>query len=81
MAAKQRLCKGRMRARHLKLKRIAALVGVSEDFSEDPFASSYLLNNGFCLNFSTAITNQLIIIKTDRKCFLPNQIKTNNKNH
>jgi len=45
MAAKQRLCKGRMRARHLKLKRIAALVGVSEDFSEDPFASSYLLNN------------------------------------
>lgn len=46
MAAKQRLSKGRMRARHLKLKRIAALVGVNEDFSEDPFASSYLLNTG-----------------------------------
>ena len=51
MAAKQRLSKGRMRARHLKLKRIAALVGVNEDFSEDPFASSYLLNTGFCFYF------------------------------
>nr|CAB3231606.1 protein CLEC16A-like [Phallusia mammillata] len=47
MAAKQRLTKGRMRARHLKTRRIAVLLGVSPDAHDDPFSSSYLLNSGY----------------------------------
>ena len=44
MAAKQRLTKGRQRARHLKTRRIAVLVGLPESY-DDPFSSGYLLNN------------------------------------
>jgi len=45
MAAKQRLTKGRLRARNLKLQRIASLIGLPESSIDDPFASSYLLNS------------------------------------
>lgn len=46
MAAKQRLTKGRMRARHLKMQRIAVLIGLPENAVEDPFANNYMLNTG-----------------------------------
>nr|XP_002127555.2 protein CLEC16A-like isoform X1 [Ciona intestinalis] len=45
MAAKQRLTKGRMRARHLKTGRIAVLLGLPQH--DDPFSSSYLMNSGY----------------------------------
>jgi len=45
MAAKQRLTKGRMRARHLKSRRIAVLLGLPADSTDDPFSSNYLLNS------------------------------------
>ncbi|XP_039256461.2 protein CLEC16A-like isoform X1 [Styela clava] len=47
MAAKQRLTKGRMRARNLKMQRIAVLLGLPENTIEDPFANSYMLNTSF----------------------------------
>ena len=45
MAAKQRLTKGRGRARHLKTRRIAVLLGLSIETKEEPF-SNYLSSAG-----------------------------------
>ncbi|CAK8685130.1 unnamed protein product [Clavelina lepadiformis] len=46
MAAKQRLTKGRGRARHLKTRRIAVLLGLSIETKEEPF-SNYLSSAGY----------------------------------
>jgi protein CLEC16A len=40
LAARQRLTKGRLRARHLKLQKIAAILDLPANFLQDPFASS-----------------------------------------
>jgi len=46
LAARQRLSKGRQRARHLKLQKIAALLDLPANFLQDPFSSHSLpVNN------------------------------------